>query len=458
MNSLLEDLIGFARENIGKAGISFAESNQRDRELIDSYKSGSQVNPEQREGLMEEMMNQVNPMAGVFGPIRSKAQKHIAKAIFRRDPETFQAVANSPRQMHINEPPSRLPRDVEDQWIPQQIQVEGGGGVPTHTKWKLPRNANYIHEGKVRKGQNVDDIYSIYGQYADNAVDPAFGGSIVINPRLMRGKSPFGDVGEVPWGGKVHELPGTALHEAQHFLNSPRISQVQSKTGDHLTERNALLWKGRRALVDELTSLLPYDSADIVRGHVRKGNEGRALNEALSYLAEGATRKSDVPEIVEDVFNALKVKPIKGGRNRTPSLPKIMEELAGREVMKRGGFQPIDIGEVAADVPKGEVGRSMAELLDRETRTRLGIKNTKLASEIKPGHARESLTEAEQKLYGKMDFSHARPNIPRETTKPGTLEFWQLLRENPSAAKQFFRRELLSRWDAIQKEKLRSNR
>jgi hypothetical protein len=409
LNSLLEDLIGFARENIEKAGVSFAESNQRDRQLIDAYKGGGQVNPEQRQAMAEEYINQASPMSAVGGMIKPQNWAKFApeaKAsltdVANRFPEKFKQVLRHPDELEYTVGHTDLPPNIGG-----QFHQRGSPGAENTAKikiaegyesgpYRVPEHElnHYLERQRVLNTTNADDAMTI--------------------GRLLQSRLPADQRGSLDKAIlKATDEPSPLFENITSFKDLVARGKelgLAKRDPFNISADDQMLrnWDARpiKKDVDGITN--------IVNSYV-------AMDEGLAHLAQAAARADATPEI-KKLASEL-------GVNFADTPKDVMDEFINRAV-SGGGNTWDKIRRLFGNRPKN--------------------------SEIRPGYARESLSEAEQKLYNKLDkraLEGIRPNIPRETTKPGTLEFWQLLRENPSAAKRFFRKELLDRWDAIQQAK-----
>jgi hypothetical protein len=227
---------------------------------------------------------------GIFGPIRTKQQKQVAKSLWRADPDTFRAVAADPRQMDIR--------------VPEAIPMT----VPAAQRSEMVLN---------------DPISRIYGLYR-NKGNMGFGGRLEVNPRVLRGMSP--DMRRKPVVDIESNLPSTTLHEATHFLNVP---EVYSMSDDKAKQ-----------LAMELMPYLHEQGMSSVANRLDKNLPTLALDEALAYLSEAGMRKL-TPE-AKDIWSALKVRAKPGlakgqyGVAREAKLPKshVMTTLMTEELSK----------------------------------------------------------------------------------------------------------------------------
>lgn len=452
MNSLLEDLIGFARENIEKAGASFAESNMRDRQLIDAYRSGRQVDPQQRQAMAEEYINQANPMsaaggamAGIIKPQTWKAYTPQAKTMMTRlfqqqpglmdeimaDPKDLQVLVKKRGEWPFTDPGTGgLAQGIRQGRERVTIATDEAGKMADRAGYPVPIHelkGHYLQQERIAKtdpydaatiGYLLDDVLPKYGkQSMENRMDEL--AQVQAYANLDAGKrfqQVLPEEGPLGLGEYLIRRYGAGAFPADATGTVSRSPYKYTKGGIPTNENVESFLM--RAIGDE--SLASLAEAQI----------GKESSPLLRELAKKLGVGLDNPRL------GYKEQPLPALRKQLQELRDDIHAMSTEQLLKN----KVD-GVTLEDFLKQFPGRKKIDAS---------------SPSVKPGYARESLSDAEQQLYNKLDkraLEGIRPNIPRETTKPGTLEFWQLLRENPSAAKRFFRKELLDRWDAIQQAK-----
>jgi len=214
--------------------------------------------------------NVSGPGQAILGPIRTKAQKQVAKAIFRGDeaikqnllkagkpaeeigPNVLEQMSKSFKQFNIEAPPIRRPKD------PQEFN---------------------------RAAAQMGDVGESYG--VNREVNPALS-EMIINPRTRYGRSPYGHIYNNPIAGQEPDLVATALHEALHGFNGPVARQAGREQASTLTSMIA----PHLNLTGKSNLPLYYDQP-----------VQQQLGEALSFLGEAARRggSKEAPSIYNQI-------------------------------------------------------------------------------------------------------------------------------------------------------------
>lgn len=221
-------------------------------------------------GVVNPLENISGPSQAILGPIgrtastvMNQAQKKAAKALWRGDPATLEAVKADPRLLNIFTP--------------------GAGQISAASD--------------ARKFDPV--LKDAYAYYRGSQSLPT--GSITVGPELMQGAK----------GAALANLPQVMTHEATHFLNQPRI--YEQGLADPILQR--------------MTEMLsPYLSKAAQRG-VAQGTQrvGKdvGLDEALAYLSGPGTRNPATEDIGKRIFEALRSQP---GQPSLPLTPGGLSE------------------------------------------------------------------------------------------------------------------------------------
>lgn len=204
------------------------------------------------------------PSQAILGPIRTQAQKKVAKALFRADPELIQAAQSDPRLLNFFTP---------------------GAGV----------------KGGVAKAEMANPaMRDAYATFRETMGGKA--GEIMVNPRTM-----LGDKGAI-----YANLPQVTRHEATHFLRRPSLEPAYSGKQDEA------------AVMDMIDALRPYLAPVAVKGInqgvARTGMPAVGLDEALAYLSSPMTRSIERPEVGTKLADLLKVRAGQPGTTRGLSL------------------------------------------------------------------------------------------------------------------------------------------
>ena len=195
------------------------------------------------------------PSGAVLGPIgrtaskaTNLAQKHLAKAIFRADPEMAQMVRQSPKEFQIAAP------------------GVGRGGEEAR---------------RIAEASGLEGAYGLHRQ-----VSPELS-QLMFNPNLLKGRAPTGAIYGSPTVGGAPDLVSTVLHEATHGFGTPLTRQLSPER--------------QQALLQTILPKLPdYLKAPVVS---ELPNVGKAANEAISYLGEAGLRQGGE---AKSLFDALK--------------------------------------------------------------------------------------------------------------------------------------------------------
>lgn len=260
--ALLDDLLSDVRERQATSQL------QREGSVM-AGTSGSQ------QGLFEFLIKQLvgdSPYGflggGTLGPIRTKAQKKIAKTLYSAVPELLKEAIADPRMLFFQQP-APLKKAVKE-----TIKE-----LPPYT-----RNMIDLEQEVARELRRKFPEYSNYGIFRP-ALNPAFGGSMTINPNLLRGLGPRGSRSEVL-------LPEVATHELTHFLTEPTTRGISDKLGIEAAKRFLPhLSPGGRAQVEDAIFL---------------GEGERAFSEALSYLSEGLVKKEGLSKEATELFKQFR--------------------------------------------------------------------------------------------------------------------------------------------------------
>ena len=198
-------------------------------------------------GMNDPITQAGGPSSAVLGPIRSAAQKHAIKALFRHDPKTLEAVVSDPRIMQVSTP------TIEG----TKILSQSGA---------LPSNA--------------------LATYTGSSSLPT--GTIRVPATTMRGKNPQGVMNPLA------NVPQVVGHEATHFLNEPRIY-------------NKLYASEVPTMFKQLAPFLTPHAKNAARtGAEASSNIGVALDEALAYLTGKGTRAPQNELIGSELSNLLR--------------------------------------------------------------------------------------------------------------------------------------------------------
>ena len=267
----MDDLFSYLQNELTKyPGTQQADPNAPGFDLVNNVIT----NLLSATGLNDPAMQASGPSQAILGPIGrvtasavgsagaakgvNQAQKKIIKALFRGDPETLKEVVGSERMMHVGVPGA-------------------GSGLP-----------------KENQQQLVDAVMrDAYAHF-----QPAtLGGTVRVDPRVMRGKSPRGGILEQQG---VEGLPDMVTHEATHFLNEPGFD-VMKKAGS----------LGQFDLAKALRPFLQHTrfGPTIVEQQAMRGNTPLAVNEALSYLSQPSGRTPAATWL----NNAITDRPREGG-------------------------------------------------------------------------------------------------------------------------------------------------
>jgi hypothetical protein len=207
-------------------------------------------------GLIDAMKAPIENIGGpsqaILGPIRTKAQKQIAKAIFRGDPEVLQQMSASLKHFNIESPSLNRPKD------PHEFQ---------------------------RALNQMADIGSSYGVNMEYPLKS----ELLIHPLARKGRAPTGQIYGSPAAGNEPDLVATALHEALHGFNAPLARQTGNATANALTKSIE-------------TQLNPTGKAALT--FLAGEPPQRLLGEALSYLGESARRGGG--PVAKDYYTAFK--------------------------------------------------------------------------------------------------------------------------------------------------------
>ena len=118
------------------------------------------------------------------------------------------------------------------------------------------------------------------GAFAHFQPGGSLGGTVRVDPRVMKGLRPGGGVMTAEG---IEGLPDMVTHEATHFLNEPGFQKSQGLNEYLNSDRFA------RAL-EPFIGQAKYGPT-IVGQHLRRGAAPTAANEALSYLSQPTGRQ-----------------------------------------------------------------------------------------------------------------------------------------------------------------------
>lgn len=272
MNSLLEDIIGFARSNLEKAGLEFKASLDRDRALIDAYKRGGQIDPAQRQAMAEEYINQANPMSAVGGMIKpSTWAKYTPEAkatmteVANRSPQKFQEVLEHPNDLMVKMDPY-LPDNVLGRYRPGAV-VSATVDKPASISLSP---TSHMRESRIPEHELTHYLNDQPGSrfYKTDAEDAWTIG------RLLQSQLPF-------------ESRGSLDKVIRQSTNPPNADKPTTIFGSGWDK------------IEEFFGLNP-DARPLRKdmGPITYSTSGyTAMDEGLAHLADAAARKGASPEI-----------------------------------------------------------------------------------------------------------------------------------------------------------------
>jgi hypothetical protein len=274
---LIGDLLGFAGENIQKYGQRTADYHANLSKAFSDIQSGN--TPPDLGPLIQDAMS-VNPtMAGTWGPIRTGAQKKAVSALWRADPEAVKAIATDPRELRFSglvDIPNR------EDLIRFQKSLTSQGWIPDTAA------ATYTPSRDVIK-----------------IAPSTMRGSALFPPEKTPGITILGS-GMTPESYSINavNLPEVMKHEAQHFLNVPRLYPEGS------APNTAATIAMHDKMLDQLSPYLgAHAQTAAMTGSMMNLDPRVATDEALAYLSMPGARnpaKRDVGGILHDL---LKVRP-----------------------------------------------------------------------------------------------------------------------------------------------------
>lgn len=282
------DIINFALNNLYQYGQRTKASNENMAQVMSNISQGK---PAGDLGPLIQDAISVNPiMAGTWGPIRTAAQKKAVSALWRADPEAVKAIATDPRELNL----SGL-MDIPNRDVMKKVQSDllGEGFMPAGA------TATYTPSKDVIK----------------------------VAPATMRGKAfvpgdPPRFMGLVPsrpeyYSAGQTNLPEIMGHEAQHFLNVPRVYQ-----SDIPNEAATRMYGQLRPYLSE------HAQKSALEGGIKSVDPKVALDEALSYLSMPGERKG----AADVLHNLIKMRP--GPEAGTTSGVKLTPEVLQSAIAK----------------------------------------------------------------------------------------------------------------------------
>ena len=282
------DIINFALNNLYQYGQRTKASNENMAQVMSNISQGK---PAGDLGPLIQDAISVNPiMAGPWGPVRTAAQKKAVSALWRADPEAVKAIATDPRELNL----SGL-MDIPNRDVMKKVQADllGEGFMPAGA------TATYTPSKDIIK----------------------------VAPATMRGKAfvpgdPPRFMGLVPsrpeyYSAGQTNLPEIMGHEAQHFLNVPRVYQ-----SDLSNEAATRMYGQLRPYLSE------HAQKSALEGGIKSVDPKVALDEALSYLSMPGERKG----AADVLHNLIKMRP--GPEAGTTSGVKLTPEVLQSAIAK----------------------------------------------------------------------------------------------------------------------------
>lgn len=264
MNSLLEDALGFVMDNFQKAGQSFKESNERDRALIQSYKSGGQVDPQQREGMLMEYVNQANPMTAMGGMIKpSTWAKYTPEAkaqmtgVANRYPQAFkERVLDTPQDIHVKMDKGMMP-NVAGNFLPGHV-ISSSLDAPARIKLNPNLGGKTLQNERILEHELLHNVNEQSKRITDTDPDDAW-----TIARLLQSK-----------------LPSTARGSLDNVIH---------KATDRPPDMGLA--------AEFLAPNMDYRTMRKMGPITHQLDSWHAMDEALAHLSEAAARPGASPEI-----------------------------------------------------------------------------------------------------------------------------------------------------------------
>jgi hypothetical protein len=288
---LLTDILNFGLNNINKYGQRTADYHSNLTKAFQDIQSGKSpdLSP-----LIQDAIS-VNPiMAGTWGPIRTGAQKKVVKALWRADPDAVKAIATDPRELNLSGISDVTNRD---QLINLQKDMTASMFMPESAA------ATYT--------PSRDVIKVAPATMRGNALYPGEPESFM---GLKPAKSEFYGIG-------AENLPQTMKHEAQHFLNVPRIYDQGISNPDAIK-----MWDLLKPYLSE------HAQKASLQGGMHAVDPKVALDEALAYLSMKNNRSLTGQSPAGILHELIKMKPgLEQGTTRGPALtPDVLQSAVAK--------------------------------------------------------------------------------------------------------------------------------
>lgn len=199
-----------------------------------------------------------------LGPVRTAIQKKIVKAIHRASPELLEDVVKAPGLLQVG-------------------QGTLGEVSPKHSLQSA--SGFFIPEGP-RGGRLYVDPSVMRGKEPETLLEKAFRRAVPEKVAPQR-------TGQLTGAGN---LPLTAAHEAQHFVNKDQLMRQVFGPYEELA-------KGATEIID----FIDPQGAKVVKNLMAAGENVAAADEAMAYLREAVVRNPEHPLIKQLADKFLKV-------------------------------------------------------------------------------------------------------------------------------------------------------
>lgn len=377
------------------------------------------INPKQEIDPMAAMTNIGGAENAIFGPIRTRGQKQAVSALWRHSPGDVMAIEADPRTLTVTAPKGNV--------VAKAQQAEESGWMPEGSAAAYdPRSK----EMRVAPATMIGGHYKAPLDQQLSELSKSLG--LELPESWTRGRIETGAGGTgapgLPTGGTTI-LPESLGHEAQHFLNRPKLYKQSDEE-----------------VADIFLKLSPYVSQHgrqaALEGADRDKNMGVALDEMLAYLSGKSTREPANEDVGRIINQLLKTHPGPEGNMGANITPKSVD--AAINFAKRIASPNRDIREAAMSQWDQLAAHGKMPVREGEyTGAQKAYKDNPLFSmrqRTEPASMYDKLPRAGRTFTSAEDLARAKageelpalgsamPDIPRPVSSPGGLDFFENLR------------------------------